>query len=366
MDKKEYFEMVVQNQIGYEFKNPLLLRQAFVRKSYSSENDGENNEVLEFVGDTVLSAAVMRYLTTKYGNDLHIQDKIPAGFRVPQEPEEFHSEKSEGELTRIKQKLVEKKTLAMRIDELGFTEFLIMGKGDIEQNMAEQPSVKEDLFEAILGAVALDTSYDYEIIQNVAEIMLCPDSVVDNGEEADYVRLIYEWDESYGCIPYFRYKNEHYSLYMPRDPKVIEVVSQGWHYPTNANHSCEMSIRSDLPRFKAYGLSKNEARKIVCKAAYDYLAEHNLLLTIRDEIDEPSVEMAINQLEILARRGYFSIPKYEYTESHDEDGNPIWHVECHIDEMEATFDARSSSKKQAKKEVALEMLQYVLDNYIEE
>ena len=75
-----------------------------------------------------------------------------------------------------------------------------------------------------------------------------------------------------------------------------------------------------------------------------------------------SIEMAINQLEILARRGYFSIPKYEYTESHDKNGNPIWHVECHIDEMGATFDTEASSKKQAKKEVALEMLQYVLDN----
>lgn len=366
MDKKEYFETVVQNQIGYEFKNQKLLRQAFVRKSYSEENGGENNEVLEFVGDTVLSASVMRYLTTKYGNDLHIQEKIPAGFRVPQEAEEFHSEKTEGELTRIKQKMVEKKTLAMRIDELGFTEFLIMGKGDIEQNMAEQPSVKEDLFEAILGAVALDTDYDYEIIQNVAEVMLRPDSIVDNGEEADYVRLIYEWDESFGCIPYFRYKNERYSLYIPSSPEVIEVVPQGRYYPTNANHSCEMSIRNDLPRFKAYGLSKNEARKIACKAAYDYLVEHDLLFTIRDEIDEPSIEMAINQLEILARRGYFSIPRYDYTESHDEDGNPIWHVECHIDEIDVVFDSESSSKKQAKKEVAFEMLQYVLDNYEEE
>ena len=90
------------------------------------------------------------------------------------------------------------------------------------------------------------------------------------------------------------------------------------------------------------------------------------MFTIRDEIDEPSIEMAINQLEILARRGYFSIPRYDYTESHDEDGNPIWHVECHIDEIDVAFDSESSSKKQAKKEVAFEMLQYVLDNYEEE
>lgn len=366
MDDKVFFETVVQNQIGYTFENPKLLRQAFVRKSYSAENGGENNEVLEFIGDTVLSAAVMRYLTTKYGNDLHIQDKIPPSFRVQQEPEEFHSEKNEGELTRIKQKLVEKKTLAKRIEELGFEEFLIMGKGDIELNMSEQPSVKEDLFEAILGAVALDTNFNYETIQNVAEIMLRPDSIVDNGEEADYVRLIYEWDESFGCIPYFRYKDEGHSLYIPSDPEVIEVIPQGTYERTNANHSCEMSIRNDLERFKAYGKSKNEARKNACKRAYEYLVEKNLLFTIRDEIDEPTVEMAINQLEILARRGYFSLPKYEYVETHDVDGNPIWHVECYVDEMDTSFNAEGSSKKQAKKEAALKMLQFALDNYDEE
>ncbi|MBE5905292.1 MAG: hypothetical protein E7277_00670 [Lachnospiraceae bacterium] len=366
MDKKQYFETVVQNQIGYEFKNSLLLRQAFVRRSYSSENGGENNEILEFIGDTVLSAAVMRYLTTKYGNDLHIQDKIPKAFRVSQEPEEFHCEKSEGELTSIKQKLVEKKTLAMRIDELGFKEFLIMGKGDIELNMAEQASVKEDLFEAILGAVALDTNYDYEIIQNVAEIMLRPDSIVDNGEEADYVRLIYEWDEAFGSIPYFRYKNEQYNINNPRIQGLIEVPPQGTYNNTNANYSCEMFIRNDLPRFKSYGLSKNEARKNACKLAYSYLQKNDLLLTIRDEIEEPSFDMAINQLEILARRGYFSLPKYEYAEFHDKDGNPIWRVECRIDKVDATFETESSSKKQAKKEVAFEMLKYVLDNYKEE
>lgn len=367
MEKNEnYFELVVQNQIGYKFENPKLLRQAFVRRSYSSENGGENNEVLEFIGDTVLSAGVMRYLTTRYGNDLHLQDKISAAFRVPREQEEFHSEKTEGELTRIKQKLVEKKTLASRIDELGFTEFLIMGKGDKAQNMEEQPSVKEDLFEAIIGAVALDSNYDYQKIQEVVEVMLCPDSIVDNGEEADYVRLIYEWDNSFGCIPYFLYKDMGFNLYLPSDPEVMEVIPQGTYEQNNFNHSCEMSIRNDLPRFKAYGLSRNDARKKACKAAYDYLVKHDLLFKITDEIDEPTVEMAINQLEILARRGYFSIPEYKYVEMHDGDGNPIWNVECNIEEFDVSFDKESSSKKKAKKEAAFEMLQYVLENYEKE
>lgn len=366
MDKKKYYDTIVQNQIGYEFKNPLLLRQAFVRKSYTAENGGENNEVLELIGDSVLGATVMRYLTKEYGTDLHIQEKIPKSLRVPYKPEEFSSSKTEGELSRIKQKLVEKKTLAKRIDDLGFAEFLIMGKGDEVQNMSQQASVKEDLFEAIIGAVAVDSDFDYEVLQNVVEIMLRPDSIVNDGEEADYVRLIYEWDESFGNIPYFRYKEERYSIYMPNDRSLIVIPPQGTYNLNNAKYSCELAIRNDLTRFKAFGLSKNEARKIACRAAYEFLVERDLLFKIKDEIEEPTVEMAINQLEILARRGYFSIPEYEYEETHDDDGNPIWNVKCYIDEIDHYFEAESSSKKQAKKEAAYDMLLDVLENYEEE
>ena len=87
-----------------------------------------------------------------------------------------------------------------------------------------------------------------------------------------------------------------------------------------------------------------------------------MLFTIQDEIDELSLNMAINQLETLARRGYFSLPEYTAEEHHDENGNPLWHVECHIEEVAYYFDADDSSKKRAKKEAALDMLNYVLEN----
>ena len=66
-----------------------------------------------------------------------------------------------------------------------------------------------------------------------------------------------------------------------------------------------------------------------------------MLPSIRDEIENPNHNDAINQLEILARRGYFSIPTYDY----DKDGNPIWRCECHIKEQEVYFGETSSSKK---------------------
>ena len=66
MDEKTFFNMV-QGSIGYEFKNPDLIRQAFTRRSYTEENGGENNEVLEFIGDKALDFAVIKILIARFG-----------------------------------------------------------------------------------------------------------------------------------------------------------------------------------------------------------------------------------------------------------------------------------------------------------
>ena len=55
---------MVQGQIGYIFKNPDLLLQAFTRSSYASENGGEDNEILEFIGDKALDLAVVNLLVS--------------------------------------------------------------------------------------------------------------------------------------------------------------------------------------------------------------------------------------------------------------------------------------------------------------
>ena len=70
---------------------------------------------------------------------------------------EFSCECSEGELTKLKSRMVEKKKLSRRMDEMGFAKHLVMGNSDIKNNVLNEMSVKEDLFEAIVGAVALDS-----------------------------------------------------------------------------------------------------------------------------------------------------------------------------------------------------------------
>ena len=66
--KKELVWKMVQGQIGYDFKNLDLLQQAFTRRSYTAENGGENNEVLEFIGDKALDFVIVKLLIQKYGH----------------------------------------------------------------------------------------------------------------------------------------------------------------------------------------------------------------------------------------------------------------------------------------------------------
>lgn len=127
---------------------------------------------------------------------------------------------------------------------------------------------------------------------------------------------------------------------------------------------CDLKLLNKLPIFRGFGVSKSEARMNVCKLAYEWLIENGYIheYTMRDELDdEPSKEAAINQLEILARRGYFSIPVYDFSQKYDKNGNPIWTCSCKINEYDFSESAVSSSKKDAKKTAALAMLEHVLN-----
>ncbi|MBM6921514.1 ribonuclease III family protein [Phocea massiliensis] len=369
--KKELVWEIVQRQIGYEFKNLDLLKQAFTRRSYTEEKGGENNEVLEFIGDKALDFAVVKLLIQKYG---HLANGDPVdGTKLSaweqnlkssgeQEVNSFSCDYNEDELSKTRSRMVNKKTLAQRMDELGFSEHLIMGKGDVQQNINQEDSVKEDLFEAIIGAVAIDCGWDQNKIQLVVEAMLVPEDFLIDDIDTNYVRLIQEWEwQKNGCIPWYKYIEASYQMtwYIKEENTIYQRFPLFYDYHKLKYH-CYLKLLDSLPIFCGFGVSVREARMAACKLAYEYLDDHNMLFTIRDEIDNPNRDMAVNQLETLARRGYFSLPTYTFKQTYDDDGNPIWNCECHIEEEEYYFDETSSSKKAAKKGAAYSMLMYVL------
>ena len=350
----------IQDQIGYQFKNADLLQQAFVRSSYAEENGGHDNEILEFIGDNALDIAVIQYLTKQYGSLAEDYDDYDQNT----DWNEFFCEKTEGELTDLKRRLVEKKTLASRIDELGLAEYLIMGKSDIQNHVDKEMSVKEDLFEAILGAITIDSKWDFKSIQASTEVMLNPEEKLSDSEDDNYVELIQDWTErKENRIPWFHYEEGSYTAtwYFPFDGISQNVPFASSADYTKLNHRCLLKISDNLPVFRGFGKSNSEARKAACKLAYDYLDKHDLLWSIQDEIENPNEMQAINQLETLARRGYFSIPVYDFKLQYDSNGNPIWYCECHIKECKNFYWAKDSSKKNAKKSAAFGMLQSVLE-----
>lgn len=320
----------IEAQIDYTFDNPQLLRQAFTRRSYTEERGGQNNEVLEFIGDKVLDFVVMKALSYNFG-DLNKRDEYYLLDKM-----------DEGDLTEIKKKLVERKMLAQRIDSLGFQDYLIMGKGDRKNNVQDDDKVKEDLFEAIIGAVAVDSDYDIDELEEVVGLMLNLDYYLDNGfdddDDENYVALVQQWFQKKGYgLPEYEFDEGD-----------------------DMNFSCSLYLEECGEEFAAEGDSKSEARMSVAEEIYDYLDEEGLLTTMLDEIGEPEWDRAINQLQELAQKGYISYPEYEYEQDYDDYGNPLWYCYCAIDEIDGTRRGYSSSKKDAKKYASLSMLKVIV------
>lgn len=153
----------IEKRIGYTFKDKSLLRQAFTRTSYCNENRGrdgskyQSNEVLEFFGDSVLSAAIVSMIIKE------CSERYAYGIRT---------ELCEGDFSNIKSKLSDKKNLSDRIREIGLSEFLQMGEGDLKLGVEKEPSVMEDLFESIIGAVYIDSGMNMTKVIGVVSGML--------------------------------------------------------------------------------------------------------------------------------------------------------------------------------------------------
>ena len=360
----------IKNIIGYTFKNQELLEQAFTRRSYSMENGGEHNEVLEFIGDKALDVAIVKILSEEFGYFNKSEQRRSNYYYSPKVYDgTFSSDKDEGELTEIKKRIVKKTTLSDAIDNLGLQHYLIMGRGDRKKHVERSNSTKEDLFEAIIGAIALDSRWDINMIQETVEKMIEIDDIIGSDEDS-YIEEIQNWSlKHYDVLPDYSVCN-----YLPSE---MNIGTPDWAKPntmwslinqfkrgvfdSNTQYA-SLLILEDVPScFIGYGNSKNQAKEEASRLAYEYLDEHDLLWTIQDEIENPCKRMSVNQLETLARRGYFSLPTYNFYEDHDEDGNPVWKCECHIDEENIFCWSTASSKKDAKKDAAWGMLKHVLD-----
>ncbi len=352
---------IVEAKIGYEFKEKSLLGQAFVRKSFGVEHDVPHNEILEFVGDKVLDIAVIRLLINEHCSmtvDWKYQEQLKyQPVRKFNEPNVLHANKDEGELTEIKKALVQRKNLARRIDELDLVKYIILNQSDIDNSVAEKDSVKEDLFEAILGAVALDCNWDMEVLTRVVDQMLQPDL---SETDVNYVSNLQEWSQKkYGVLPLYTVKTYNTSYWHMSG--YIYDSNRNFKMSTNPGYIAYLKIEGIPEIVLGFGSTQSEARQDAARYALKVLEDRDLLFSMKDEIEDPSRDMAINQLEILSRRGYFVLPEYSFEETYDGDGNPVWSCTVSIPETSVEFSAECSSKKDSKKDAAYKLLVHLLD-----
>ncbi len=127
----------LQERVSYHFRNPHLLLQALTHRSYlyQKNGEGEDNERLEFLGDSVIELVVSTLLLARF----------------PHLPE--------GGLSKARASLVKEATLASLARGVGLGETLRLGQGEEETGGREKDSILTGGMEALMAAVYLDGGY---------------------------------------------------------------------------------------------------------------------------------------------------------------------------------------------------------------
>jgi len=122
----------VRDQLGYEPRDIRLFGAALTHRSAT----GPNNERLEFLGDAVLNLVIAR----------HLYFAFPEG--------------SEGDLSRLRARVVSSEPLADVAAQIGLGEALQLGSGELKTGGFRRQSILADAFEAVCGALFIDGGLD--------------------------------------------------------------------------------------------------------------------------------------------------------------------------------------------------------------
>ena len=144
MDRPDWPLAWIRAELGYEPRDPALFRAALTHRS----SPGPNNERLEFLGDAVLNLLVAHHLYTAF----------------PQA--------SEGDLSRLRARVVSGEPLAEVAASLRLGEALQLGSGELKTGGFRRQSILADAFEAVCGALYLDGGL--AVAQSVIDRLLKP------------------------------------------------------------------------------------------------------------------------------------------------------------------------------------------------
>jgi len=138
MSPKPAGKAKLEKILGVKFKNTALLDEALTHKSFAMEQGAKVafNERLEFLGDSILSAAVAHYLFNRY------------------------PDVDEGRLSQLKSMLVSRPSLTVWGRDIEIGRYLRLSEGENATGGRERDSIVGNAMEAILGALYLEAGYD--------------------------------------------------------------------------------------------------------------------------------------------------------------------------------------------------------------
>lgn len=212
-----------QQFLGYEFKDPSLLRTALTHSSIKSESQ-PSNERMEFLGDSVLGAIVAEHLFENYPDF------------------------DEGDLSRVKSVVVSAPILARESKRLRLPRFVFVGKGMLKQGRFPT-SLLANAFEAIVAAVFLDRGMNAARTFVVDRLKDQIEVVIRNQHRRNYKSMLqHHCQKEFNITPTYRVVSVH----GPDHSRFFEVVA----------------MLGDREMKSGGGLTKKDAEQKAAEATY--------------------------------------------------------------------------------------------------
>lgn len=227
---------LIENNIHYKFSNSNLLKEALTHKSYCIEfnTDQPNFERLEYLGDSILNFIVAEDLFLQFPSD------------------------SEGLLSKKRASLVNQTTLNQLALNCELADQIILGPGEKKQNSHLKPRVLASCFEAIIGAIYLDSNYlstKKVVLQHFKQLDFKLDDV--SGFETDFKTRLQEITQK------FKMGTPVYEMLLTKGPS---------HQP-----SFLVALKlNDIEKARAEGSSKKKAEQQAAEFYLNQLKKENI------------------------------------------------------------------------------------------
>lgn len=182
-DRRRKELQLFERKIGIRFRRTGLLNLAFSHRSYANEfgSSVDDNEKLEFLGDSILGFIISEYLFLS----------LPG--------------RSEGEMAKIKSFVVSENSLTNIAKSLKVENYILIGKGEEYSGGRNKKAILADCMEAIIGAYYIDSGF--KAVRNLVQRLFIPkvEVVLADRHQKDYKTLLQEFvQQEFKTYPQYR------------------------------------------------------------------------------------------------------------------------------------------------------------------